>query len=214
MFRRRRREDADQASSGYSGADAAGDTEGSWEGPDETGEWDDDAAEQGAVPPGAVSSGPVPPGLRGGPWDADEAYPERDRADFGSLLVPVTPMQQIELATDGQRFIWVTVKSGLSELRVHAFAAPRRPGGTGPDETAPGGTAPACSAASSSHSPVSSGPSQLPSVSPAASAPEYPELAWSASSRRRRRNTAHAPSSIPRRDSRDVLTGLPRDVAS
>ena len=129
MFRRRRREDADQASSGHSGADAAGDTEGSWEGPDETGEWDDDAAEQaGAVPSGAVSSSPVPPGLRGGPWDAGEAYPERDRADFGSLLVPVTPMQQIELATDGQRFIWVTVKSGTSELRVHAFAAPRSGG--------------------------------------------------------------------------------------
>jgi hypothetical protein len=129
VFRRRRREDADQASSGHSGADAAGDTEGSWEDPDETGEWDDDAAEQaGAVPSGAVSPNPVPPGLRGGPWDADEAYPERDRADFGSLLVPVTPMQQIELATDGQRFIWVTVKSGPSELRVHAFAAPRSGG--------------------------------------------------------------------------------------
>ena len=37
-------------------------------------------------------------------------------------------MQQIELATDGQRFIWVTVKNGMSELRVHAFAAPRSAG--------------------------------------------------------------------------------------
>ena len=129
MFRRRRREDADQASSGHSGADAVGDTEGSWEDPNETGEWDDGAAGQaGAVPSGAVSPSPVPPGLRGGPWDANQAYPERDRADFGSILVPVTPMQQIELATDGQRFIWVTVKSGLSELRVHAFAAPRSGG--------------------------------------------------------------------------------------
>ena len=129
MFRRRRREDADQASSGHSGADAAGDTEGSWEDPDETGEWDDGAAGQaGAVPSGVVSPSPVPPGLRGGPWDANQAYPERDRADFGSILVPVTPMQQIELATDGQRFIWVTVKNGMSELRVHAFAAPRSGG--------------------------------------------------------------------------------------
>ena len=74
----------------------------------------------------------LPPGLRGGPWDADEAYPERERADFGSLLVPIAPMQQIELATDGQRFIWVTVKDGTSELRVHAFAAPRS-GGLWPD---------------------------------------------------------------------------------
>ncbi len=70
----------------------------------------------------------MPPGLRGGPWDAAQAYPERERADFGSLLVPITPMQQIELATDGQRFIWVTVKNGMSELRVHAFAAPRSGG--------------------------------------------------------------------------------------
>jgi Protein of unknown function (DUF3710) len=121
VFRRRRREDADQASPGYPGADAAGDTDGGWEDPDETGKWDDDAAEQAVAVP-------VPPGLRGGPWDADEAYPERERADFGSLLVPVAPMQQIELATDGQRFIWVTVKSGTSELRVHAFAAPRSGG--------------------------------------------------------------------------------------
>ena len=120
MFRRRRREDADQASPGYPEADAAGDVDGGWEDPDETGEWADDA--------GAVPSAPVPPGLRGGPWDADEAYPERERADFGSLLVPITPMQQIELATDGQRFIWVTVKDGPSELRVHAFAAPRSGG--------------------------------------------------------------------------------------
>jgi hypothetical protein len=151
VFRRRRREDADHAGAGYPGADATGDADAGWADPDETGEWDDDAAEPagahpvgadqagagpvgadpagadpaGADPGGAGPSAPVPPGLRGGPWDADEAYPERERADFGSLLFPVTPMQQIELATDGQRFVWVTVKDGMSELRVHAFAAPR-----------------------------------------------------------------------------------------
>jgi hypothetical protein len=63
--------------------------------------------------------------MSGGPWDASQTYPERERADFGSLLVPIIPTQQIELATDGQRFIWITVKNGDSELRVHAFAAPR-----------------------------------------------------------------------------------------
>ncbi len=140
MFRRRRREDADQASSGYPEADAAGDVDGGWEDPDETGEWADDAAPDlastgqadaggaGTGQAGAVPSVPVSSGLRGGPWDADEAYPERERADFGSLLVPIAPMQQVELATDGQRFIWVTVKNGASELRVHAFAAPRSGG--------------------------------------------------------------------------------------
>jgi len=108
VFRRRRREDADQATSS---ADAAPDGE----------DWADD--EETGDQAGAPASG-----LSGGPWDADDAFPERDRADFGSLLVPITPMQQIELATDGQRVIWVSVKSGQSELRVHAFAAPRSSG--------------------------------------------------------------------------------------
>jgi hypothetical protein len=104
VFRRRRREDADQTSSG---ADVAADGE----------DWADDEQDEAAAD-----------GLSGGPWDADDAFPERDRADFGSLLVPITPQQQIELATDGQRVIWVSVKSGQSELRVHAFAAPRSSG--------------------------------------------------------------------------------------
>jgi hypothetical protein len=122
VFRRRRQQDADQAGSGYpDAADAAEGPEGpegGWEGDDEPGGWDD-TADTG------VQAGRGTPGLSGGPWDANEAYPERERADFGSLLVPVAPMQQIELATDGQRFIWVTVKNGASELRVHAFAAPK-----------------------------------------------------------------------------------------
>jgi hypothetical protein len=122
VFRRRRRQDADQASSGYpdsaGAAEGAEDTDGGWEDGYEPGGWDD-AADAG------LEAGYGAPGMGGGPWDADEAYPERDRADFGSLLVPIIPMQQIELATDGQRFIWVTVKHGRSELRVHAFAAPK-----------------------------------------------------------------------------------------
>jgi len=119
VFRRRRRDDADQAAAGDPGP---ADTGEGWAGPDEAGDWDAGPGEDEAAP------GPGEPGLRRGPWDAADAYPERDRADFGSLLVPVVPMQQIELATDGERFIWVTVKNGASELRVHAFAAPRSGG--------------------------------------------------------------------------------------
>jgi ubiquitin len=111
VFRRRRREDADQTTAGDSGADTAADGQ-DWVDDEETGD----------------QAGTAGSGLSGGPWDADDAFPERDRADFGSLLVPVTPLQQIELATDGQRVIWVSVKSGQSELRVHAFAAPRSSG--------------------------------------------------------------------------------------
>ncbi len=115
MFRRRRHEDADQAQADYSGADATDDQD--WADDEETGGGYE--ADEAAAPAS---------GLAGGPWDADDAFPARDRADFGSLLVPITPMQQIELATDGQRVIWVSVKSGQSELRVHAFAAPRSSG--------------------------------------------------------------------------------------
>jgi hypothetical protein len=111
VFRRRRRDDADQATAGYSGADAVADGE------------DRADDEETGDPAGTAGYG-----RSGGPWDAGDAFPERDRADFGSLLVPVTPMQQIELATDGERVIWVSVKSGQSELRVHAFAAPRSTG--------------------------------------------------------------------------------------
>jgi hypothetical protein len=114
VFRRRRREDADQAE--HSGADATGGED--WADDEETSDGFD-AHEA----PGLSANG-----LAGGPWDADDAFPVRDRADFGSVLVPIMPMQQIELATDGQRVIWVSVKSGQSELRVHAFAAPRSAG--------------------------------------------------------------------------------------
>ncbi|HYZ52565.1 MAG TPA: DUF3710 domain-containing protein [Streptosporangiaceae bacterium] len=120
MFRRRRREDADQGSPAY--PDGAEGTEGAWADPGDQGAWDDD------VPGAEAAASPGDPGVSGGPWDAGEAFPERERADFGSLLVPIVPTQQIEMATDGQRFIWVTVRSGGSELRVHAFAAPRSGG--------------------------------------------------------------------------------------
>jgi hypothetical protein len=117
VFRRRQREDADQAKAGYSGADAAADGE-DWAEDEETGSGE-------AEIPAAGTPGN---GLSGGPWDADDAFPQRQREDFGSLLVPIPPEQQIELATDGQRVIWVSVKSGQSELRLHAFAAPRSRG--------------------------------------------------------------------------------------
>jgi len=126
VFRRRRREDPDQAAAADPGTAGTGD---GWAGPDEAGDWDAADGEDEAAPAGQpVPAGPAEPRVGGGPWDAADTYPERDRADFGSLLVPVPPMQQIELATDGERFIWVTVKNGASELRVHAFAAPRSGG--------------------------------------------------------------------------------------
>jgi hypothetical protein len=122
VFRRRRRANLDQggplpgeqARYLYEEGAGAGDA---WETLDEPDAWDESSGEWDEAAPR------LRPG--GGPWDAGEAYPERDRADFGSLLVPIMPPLEIEVATDGERLVWVTVKGGASELRVHAFAAPR-----------------------------------------------------------------------------------------
>jgi hypothetical protein len=67
------------------------------------------------------------PGPRadGGPWDATEAFPERDRVDLGSLWVPVGPDFEIQLVMHEQNGAWVTARHGESELQLQAFAASR-----------------------------------------------------------------------------------------
>jgi Protein of unknown function (DUF3710) len=80
--------------------------------------FDDESAEAG--PPAGV------PRADGGPWDAEEPYPARDRVDFGSLLVPVGPGHEIQLVMADQHGVWVTVVHGESQMQVQAFAAPRR----------------------------------------------------------------------------------------
>ena len=79
---------------------------------------DEELAEAG--PPAGV------PRAEGGPWDVDEPHPVRERKDLGSLLVPVGPDCEIELTMAEQHGAWVTVRYGDSEMKVQAFAAPRR----------------------------------------------------------------------------------------
>jgi hypothetical protein len=62
----------------------------------------------------------------GGPWDAGEAYPERERVDLGSLLVPRGENFEIQLVMAEQQGAWVRIGDGLSEMLVQAFAAARR----------------------------------------------------------------------------------------
>jgi hypothetical protein len=62
----------------------------------------------------------------GGPWDAGEAHPERDRVDLGSLLVPRGENYEIQLVMAEQQGAWVRVGDGVSEMLVQAFAAARR----------------------------------------------------------------------------------------
>jgi hypothetical protein len=66
------------------------------------------------------------PRAEGGPWDAAEPYPARERVDLGSLQVPVGPEHEIQLVMADQHGAWVTVKHGESEIQVQAFAAARR----------------------------------------------------------------------------------------
>ena len=62
----------------------------------------------------------------GGPWDAGEAHPDRDRVDLGSLLVPRGQDYEIQLVMAEQQGAWVRVADGQSEMLVQAFAAARR----------------------------------------------------------------------------------------
>jgi Protein of unknown function (DUF3710) len=81
--------------------------------------FDDEEPAEAGPPAGA-------PRAEGGPWDVDEPYPVRERKDLGSLLVPVGPDCEIELTMAEQHGAWVTVRYGDSEMKVQAFAAPRR----------------------------------------------------------------------------------------
>ena len=81
----------------------------------------DVAAEAGALEP---FPGDAPP--LAGPWDVTEAYPEVQRVDLGSLQVPVLEGTDIQLVFAEQHGAWVTVRHGLGELQLQAFAAPKR----------------------------------------------------------------------------------------
>jgi Protein of unknown function (DUF3710) len=108
VFRRRRSEDVRQ------------DRDEEPEGPDLYGdEFDDDEPAPGEQP-GWV------PRAEGGPWDAGEPYPARERVDLGSLLVPVGPDHEIQLVMADQQGAWVTVRHDQSEVQLQAFAAARR----------------------------------------------------------------------------------------
>ena len=103
MFRRRRSADAEL--------------------PEEDEYSDDESFGEEPVTP-ARPTGPLR--ADGGPWDAGEAHPRRDRVDLGSLLVPQGEDYEIQLIMAEQQGAWVRVADGQSEMLVQAFAAARR----------------------------------------------------------------------------------------
>ena len=64
--------------------------------------------------------------LAAGPWDMAEPHSDLPRVDLGSLQVPVLDGMDIQLVFAEQQGAWVTVRHGLSELQLQAFAAPKR----------------------------------------------------------------------------------------
>jgi hypothetical protein len=71
-----------------------------------------------------AAGGDAAPGA--GPWDVAEPHPDMQRVDLGSLQVPVLEGTDIQLVFAEQHGAWVTVRHGLSELQLQAFAAPKR----------------------------------------------------------------------------------------
>jgi hypothetical protein len=67
-------------------------------------------------------------GQAAGPWDSAGSYPEGDRMDFGSLLVPMREGFDIQVNLDEEAGIWIAVVSGDSALQLQAFAAPKTSG--------------------------------------------------------------------------------------
>ncbi len=94
-------------------------------------EYDDDAAEwaAGESDEGIEETEDERPSrayrVGGGPWDAGEPFPQRERVDLGSLWVPVGPDHEVQLVMAEQLGAWVTARYGESELQVQAFAAAR-----------------------------------------------------------------------------------------
>jgi Protein of unknown function (DUF3710) len=75
------------------------------------------------------SAGARPGGSQeAGPWDAAGGYPDGERMDFGSLLVPMREGFDIQVNLDEEAGVWIAVVFGDSALQLQAFAAPKTSG--------------------------------------------------------------------------------------
>ncbi len=118
MFRRRRREDAGP---GYDSGTAQDEPE-LYGGPDDPDTGEDSGGQEDASGPGDQWD------QRSGPWDGAGSYPQRDRIDFGSLLVPMYEGIEVEVKVADGVGVWITVRRGDSAIELMAFAAPKTSG--------------------------------------------------------------------------------------
>lgn len=64
----------------------------------------------------------------GGPWDISDDFPETERIDCGSLLVPVRDGFDVQINIAEEEGAWVAVVNGESGMQLQAFASPRSGG--------------------------------------------------------------------------------------
>jgi hypothetical protein len=85
-----------------------------------------DSEEQPRQTAGSREAEPGP--AAGGPWDIADDYPEAERIDCGSLLVPVREGFEVQINVAGEQEAWVAIVQGESGMQLQAFAAPRSGG--------------------------------------------------------------------------------------
>lgn len=87
---------------------------------------DRDPQEGGEPEPLDDQDGGVPRAV--GPWDISDDFPERERIDCGSLLIPVRDGFDVQINIAEEQGAWVAVVHGDSGMQLQAFAAPRSGG--------------------------------------------------------------------------------------
>jgi Protein of unknown function (DUF3710) len=65
---------------------------------------------------------------QGGPWDIADDFPESERIDCGSVLVPVREGYDVQINVAEEQGAWVAIVNGDSGMQLQAFAAPRTGG--------------------------------------------------------------------------------------
>jgi hypothetical protein len=141
VFRRRRRDDADER--GPDRADVQDDVGSEDDAEFEDGadfdvdaEFDDDAdvdddaaAEYPRAARSADRTGTADePGAGSGPWDGAGSYPAAERMDFGSLLVPAREGLDVQVNMAEDQGVWIAIVRSDSALQLQAFAAPKTSG--------------------------------------------------------------------------------------
>jgi uncharacterized protein DUF3710 len=119
VFRRRRREEADRP--GYDSGTAQDDE-------DLYGDFDEADEDEYDSEPDDEVPGREAAGQGSGPWDGAGSYPERERIDFGSLLVPAYEGIRVEVEVAEGMGVCVTILRDDSVLQLMAFAAPKTSG--------------------------------------------------------------------------------------